>query len=1106
MKLKKALIIAATDIALIQAANVLTTEALAQEISVIQAYSASTGQSDTQEQNGSFEITNGKLVKYTGTEKTVIIPEGVATIGYHAFYQNSTIEEIIFPESMKRVDADGIVDCENLSRIVAKNRHMGLATGNKCVFGTTQIEAVGYYYSSLKEYCDRFDNLTFKVINPDSSHSDFIIKDGVLKDYLGMAEEVIIPEEVTSIDTGVFQNNDNLKRVTIPEGVDHLSWQTFEGCENLEKIVIKCRSITIADKTFNDCINAEVWGHRFSELASYCEDKDNLIFMPLEDKSFQSVVHTDAEPEILISGTEEKKLYKIKVYDMMHTYDMDGIYQSPEEKPKGRIIAINDIGYHNELLAVDGSILHFEAYSELTRRSGVELVSPENIDVTVNGQDVTVMFHYWAKEHTGRFIGTDSTHSGKELFAESTLYYQLKSATRGGNILDGIKAGYNGSGKFWRYSFHSNGELEELTKVTSISLSSSTIGGMADLIQKKNTGTGGVAQTVPYHELYKKVPVIDNHGQEYEDNYGSTNNYIVAYKYAGTEKQDTISLTDNKNKKIADINVRYSSNSKYTTNPYPTVAYSMENKADKWDVSVETGSTEDFLKNPITGSVVENAGGSFVKITAIAPATPIEDSWVSMPKDTEYDGTDKKWIPEIKENGNTLEEGKDYKVTYSTDDFVSAGIINVTIEGIGDYEGTVERSYTITKRSIAVNDTKEVVYNGEDIVLELHGEKAENLVAGHTLELSNAVITAKDVGTYDKVSSYTWQVFDNNGKDVSKNYQLEVSGQLEIIKHLLRVNCEENRGYAGEEITLEIMPENSKNLIEKHTLELNNAVITGKDAGIYNQVSSYTWQVTDEAGEDVTNNYDIEVTGQLIIEKRSISVNAESTQEYGKNGYILYINGDKAKNLVKGHTLELSNAIITGQKVGIYEDVSDYTWHVLDNDGNDVSKNYNLEVSGRLVIVEKEEPEKPSKPEEKPEEPSKPEDNPNNKPNNPNDEPEKPSKPEEPSKPSDEPNNSNDEPEKPSNKPEKPSGKPKNPQESEKPSNLPEDNSSITTPDNSSDISLLEPSGEMQNKDIENIQGITNAPQTGDKGFMTEIISLIASLSVLLVGIFKKKQ
>ncbi len=113
MKLKKALIVAATDIALIQAANVLTVDALAQELSVIGAYSANT-EENTQEQESIFEITNGKLVKYNGTEKIVIIPEGVATIGYHAFYQNSTIEEIIFPESMKRVDADGIAECKNL--------------------------------------------------------------------------------------------------------------------------------------------------------------------------------------------------------------------------------------------------------------------------------------------------------------------------------------------------------------------------------------------------------------------------------------------------------------------------------------------------------------------------------------------------------------------------------------------------------------------------------------------------------------------------------------------------------------------------------------------------------------------------------------------------------------------------------------------------------------------------------------------------------------------------------------------------------------------------------------------------------------------------------
>lgn len=65
------------------------------------------------------------------------------------------------------------------------------------------------------------------------------------------------------------------------------------------------------------------------------------------------------------------------------------------------------------------------------------------------------------------------------------------------------------------------------------------------------------------------------------------------------------------------------------------------------------------------------------------------------PESFTYDGLAKKPFVTVAYGGENLVEGKDYKVNYS--DYYSAGTATATVQGIGNYEGTVNKTYTIQK-------------------------------------------------------------------------------------------------------------------------------------------------------------------------------------------------------------------------------------------------------------------------------------------------------------------------------------------------------------------------------------------------------------------------
>ena len=127
----------------------------------------------------------------------------------------------------------------------------------------------------------------------------------------------------------------------------------------------------------------------------------------------------------------------------------------------------------------------------------------------------------------------------------------------------------------------------------------------------------------------------------------------------------------------------------------------------------------------------ETVGTLTVKAQSIVEKPIITDD----PKDANYDGKDHKFLPVVKSGDEVLVEGKDYTVTYSTDDFKNPGEITVTITGIGNYEGVITKTYKITKE-----DTK--TENKSTSKTQTGGKSttASTPKAGNT---STAVSTAK---------------------------------------------------------------------------------------------------------------------------------------------------------------------------------------------------------------------------------------------------------------------------------------------------------------------------------------------------------------------------
>ena len=133
---------------------------------------------------------------------SVLIPDGVESIGAQAFSGCRILKTVVIPDSVKSIDSSAFYNCRSITRV----DYSGDITG------WLNIEGL--------------DNLMEDV----SSSCELYI--GGIK----VEGDIIIPEEVTSIPRYAFRNLKGITSVTIPDSVTSIGSYAFSGCSGITKI------------------------------------------------------------------------------------------------------------------------------------------------------------------------------------------------------------------------------------------------------------------------------------------------------------------------------------------------------------------------------------------------------------------------------------------------------------------------------------------------------------------------------------------------------------------------------------------------------------------------------------------------------------------------------------------------------------------------------------------------------------------------------------------------------------------------------------------------------------------------------------------------------
>ncbi|MFI3116282.1 MAG: right-handed parallel beta-helix repeat-containing protein, partial [Clostridia bacterium] len=182
--------------------------------------------------------------------------------------------------------------------------------------------------------------------------------------------------------------------------------------------------------------------------------------------------------------------------------------------------------------------------------------------------------------------------------------------------------------------------------------------------------------------------------------------------------------------------------------------------------TLQTTDNEKFFYDDGSRAIILDTTTNVLKL-----ATSLIDSMVTGIQDEEYTGSTLETTV-IVTDGSVLTVDVDYEVSYSTE--TQAGdTVTVTITGIGNYGGTVTKTFTITKATLSASDfsftaPSDLTYDGNEKSATVTNA---NIVGGGKITLTytssspsySSTTPPTDVGTYEVTVSVTG---DNNYNDI----------------------------------------------------------------------------------------------------------------------------------------------------------------------------------------------------------------------------------------------------------------------------------------------------------------------------------------------------
>lgn len=183
---------------------------------------------------------------------TLIVKEGVTSIGDYAFLGCYKISNISFPNSLTSIGYSAFDPCSGLTEITLPENLIYLE-GYSLTSGNFSSISIPIGITSIEKYTFANCKKLKSVSLPDTLTS---IGEGTFNQCTSL-DSFNIPKNVVDIGRYAFWNCTSLKHIEIPSGIPQINEGTFDNCSSLKSISIPSSVVSIGESAFYGCNSLE---------------------------------------------------------------------------------------------------------------------------------------------------------------------------------------------------------------------------------------------------------------------------------------------------------------------------------------------------------------------------------------------------------------------------------------------------------------------------------------------------------------------------------------------------------------------------------------------------------------------------------------------------------------------------------------------------------------------------------------------------------------------------------------------------------------------------------------------------------------------------------
>ena len=210
---------------------------------------------------------------------SIVIDDGVASIGDYACYRCINLKSVIIPDSIISIGNYSFYKCINLQTITIPNSVTSIEYATFCYCSNLSKVIIPDSVKTIKDYAFYNCNNINDIIIPSSVTS---IGEYAFYNCISL-KRIIILKGLTSIGCSSFYNCYSLTSITFPDGVKTIDFYAFYNCSSLTQVSIPESVTSIESNAFGNCKNISTvfyYGYKEFTTNAFTDCPINTICVP----------------------------------------------------------------------------------------------------------------------------------------------------------------------------------------------------------------------------------------------------------------------------------------------------------------------------------------------------------------------------------------------------------------------------------------------------------------------------------------------------------------------------------------------------------------------------------------------------------------------------------------------------------------------------------------------------------------------------------------------------------------------------------------------------------------------------------------------------------